>query len=152
MLVARRSSTSNPPLSAARDRRDAHKYVVKTLALQAAKPRDRDAALQEARLLSALKHPNIVLYQESFLSSDGAMLYIAMAYCEGGDLYTRLREQHGVLLPERQVVEWFVQIALALQYLHAKKILHRDLKTQNIFLRRGMIKVGKGNTTLHVAG
>lgn len=38
-----------------------------------------------------------------------------MGYCEGGDLSSRLRSYHGNLLPETQVVEWFVQIALALQ-------------------------------------
>ncbi len=129
-------------MGAARDRRDGHKYVVKTLALGAAAARDRAAALQEAQLLARLKHPNIVAYHESFAVDAGARLCIAMAYCEGGDLHARLRAQHGALLPQRQVVEWFVQIALALQYLHANKILHRDLKTQNIFLRRGMIKVG----------
>lgn len=38
-----------------------------------------------------------------------------MGYCEGGDLSSRLKAQQGCLLPERQVVEWFVQISLALQ-------------------------------------
>nr|KAF6310889.1 NIMA related kinase 4 [Myotis myotis] len=66
-----------------------------------------------------------------------------MGFCEGGDLYRKLKEQKGQLLPESQVVEWFVQIAMALQYLHEKHILHRDLKTQNVFLTRtNIIKVG----------
>uniref|UniRef100_UPI0037E7D349 serine/threonine-protein kinase Nek4 n=1 Tax=Semicossyphus pulcher TaxID=241346 RepID=UPI0037E7D349 len=66
-----------------------------------------------------------------------------MGFCEGGDLYHRLKQQKGDLLAERQVVEWFVQIAMALQYLHERNILHRDLKTQNIFLTKtNIIKVG----------
>ncbi|XP_066900083.1 serine/threonine-protein kinase Nek4 isoform X13 [Kogia breviceps] len=66
-----------------------------------------------------------------------------MGFCEGGDLYRKLKEQKGRLLSESQVVEWFVQIAMALQYLHEKHILHRDLKTQNVFLTRtNIIKVG----------
>uniref|UniRef100_A0A7M4F7A3 non-specific serine/threonine protein kinase n=1 Tax=Crocodylus porosus TaxID=8502 RepID=A0A7M4F7A3_CROPO len=66
-----------------------------------------------------------------------------MGFCEGGDLYHKLKEQKGKLLPETRVVEWFVQIAMALQYLHEKHILHRDLKTQNVFLTRtNIIKVG----------
>ena len=40
-----------------------------------------------------------------------------MGYCEGGDLCTRLKSYRGILLSEHQVVEWFVQIALALQVL-----------------------------------
>ena len=43
------------------------------------------------------------------------ILHIVMGYCEGGDLCSRLKTYHGQLLPETQVVEWFVQIALALQ-------------------------------------
>ncbi|XP_023611440.1 serine/threonine-protein kinase Nek4 isoform X3 [Myotis lucifugus] len=117
-------------------------YVIKKLNLRNASSRERRAAEQEAQLLSQLKHPNIVTYKESWEGGDG-LLYIVMGFCEGGDLYRKLKEQKGQLLPESQVVEWFVQIAMALQYLHEKHILHRDLKTQNVFLTRtNIIKVG----------
>ncbi|XP_071406646.1 serine/threonine-protein kinase Nek4 isoform X2 [Pithys albifrons albifrons] len=117
-------------------------YVIKKLNLRNVSSRERRAAEQEAQLLSQLRHPNIVTYRESWQGQDGH-LYIVMAFCEGGDLYHKLKEQKGKLLPETQVVEWFVQIAMALQYLHEKHILHRDLKTQNIFLTRtNIIKVG----------
>lgn len=125
-----------------RHRRDGRQYVIKTLNLRNASSRERRAAEQEAQLLSQLKHPNIVTYKESWEGGDG-LLYIVMGFCEGGDLYRKLKEQKGQLLPESQVVEWFVQIAMALQYLHEKHILHRDLKTQNVFLTRtNIIKVG----------
>uniref|UniRef100_A0A3Q3KKZ9 non-specific serine/threonine protein kinase n=1 Tax=Monopterus albus TaxID=43700 RepID=A0A3Q3KKZ9_MONAL len=98
-----------------------------------------DRKQQEAQLLSELRHPNIVTYKESWEGGD-CQLYIVMGFCEGGDLYHRLKQQKGELLPERQVVEWFVQIAMALQ---VQNILHRDLKTQNIFLTKtNIIKVG----------
>ncbi|KAB0396550.1 hypothetical protein E2I00_008009, partial [Balaenoptera physalus] len=117
-------------------------YVIKKLNLRNASSRERRAAEQEAQLLSQLKHPNIVTYKESWEGGDG-LLYIVMGFCEGGDLYRKLKEQKGRLLSESQVVEWFVQIAMALQYLHEKHILHRDLKTQNVFLTRtNIIKVG----------
>ncbi|EHH16303.1 hypothetical protein EGK_11567, partial [Macaca mulatta] len=123
-------------------RRDGKQYVIKKLNLRNASSRERRAAEQEAQLLSQLKHPNIVTYKESWEGGDG-LLYIVMGFCEGGDLYQKLKEQKGQLLPENQVVEWFVQIAMALQYLHEKHILHRDLKTQNVFLTRtNIIKVG----------
>uniref|UniRef100_A0AAR2JQ00 Serine/threonine-protein kinase Nek4 n=1 Tax=Pygocentrus nattereri TaxID=42514 RepID=A0AAR2JQ00_PYGNA len=121
---------------------DRKQYVIKKLNLRTSSKRERRAAEQEAQLLSQLKHPNIVTYRESWEGED-CQLYIVMGFCEGGDLYHRLKLQKGELLPERQVVEWFVQIAMALQYLHEKHILHRDLKTQNIFLTRtNIIKVG----------
>ncbi|NXA58818.1 NEK4 kinase, partial [Mohoua ochrocephala] len=129
-------------VSLARHRQDRKQYVIKKLNLRSASGRERRAAEQEAQLLSQLRHPNIVTYRESWQGDDGH-LYIVMGFCEGGDLYHKLKEQKGKLLPENQVVEWFVQIAMALQYLHEKHILHRDLKTQNIFLTRtNIIKVG----------
>ncbi|XP_066101345.1 serine/threonine-protein kinase Nek4 isoform X2 [Saccopteryx bilineata] len=125
-----------------RHRREGKQYVIKKLNLRNASSQERRAAEQEAQLLSQLKHPNIVTYKESWEGGDG-LLYIVMGFCEGGDLYRKLKEQKGQLLPESQVVEWFVQIAMALQYLHEKHILHRDLKTQNVFLTRtNIIKVG----------
>ncbi|XP_077385224.1 serine/threonine-protein kinase Nek4 [Festucalex cinctus] len=123
-------------------RTDRKQYVIKKLNLATSSKRERRAAEQEAQLLSQLRHPNIVTYRESWEGTD-LQLYIVMGFCEGGDLYHRLKQQKGELLPERQVVEWFVQIAMALQYLHERNILHRDLKTQNIFLTRtNIIKVG----------
>lgn len=88
-------------------------YVLKKINLKKASTRERRSAEQEAKLLSKLKHPNIVSYKDCF-EKDG-FLYIAMQYCEGGDLYNKLKEQKGTLLDERQLVEWFVQIAMALQ-------------------------------------
>ena len=67
-------------------------------------------------ILSKLRHPNIVSYKESYQLDDGC-LSIIMGYCEGGDLYTKLKKQakQNEFLEETQVVEWFVQIAMALQ-------------------------------------
>jgi len=70
----------------------------------------------QAQLLSQLRHPNIVSYRESFQDEKG-FLHIVMNFCEGGDLYTKLKahSKDGKILEETQVVEWFVQIAMALQ-------------------------------------
>jgi NIMA (never in mitosis gene a)-related kinase len=77
---------------------------------------DIESAEREAKLLSTLKHPNIVAYIESFRSSDG-FLNIVMAYCEGGDLYTKLKEKKSKKesLTENQIIEWFIQICMAIQ-------------------------------------
>ncbi len=53
-----------------------------------------------------------------------------MEYCDGGDLHGVIAGQKGRLLPEADVLLWFSQVTLAVDYLHARKILHRDLKTQ----------------------
>ena len=91
-----------------------------------ASKRERKAAEQEAKLLSKLRHPNIVSYKDSFETGEG-FLYIAMGYCEGGDLYNKLKEQKGTALEERQVVEWFVQIAMALQVRFSNDFIFKQI-------------------------
>lgn len=76
-----------------------------------------------------MKHPNIVTYKESWEGGDG-LLYIVMGFCEGGDLNRKLKEQKGQLLPESQVVEWFVQIAMALQVLSHPCLLRAPVQQE----------------------
>ena len=86
----------------------------------------------EVAVLSRLRSPNIVAYVESF-HHRGA-LCIVMEYADGGDLEKTLQKRRGRLLPEDMVLDWFIQICLALKYVHNRKILHRDLKPANIML------------------
>jgi len=102
-------------------------------------------AANEVRVLSTLKHPYIIKYRESFV--EGGLLCIVTDYAERGSLYTTIHMQRrvGDLFPEELVLLWFVQLSLALKHLHDRRILHRDLKTQNIFLtgqKSGTVKLG----------
>ena len=66
-----------------------------------------------------------------------------MEYCEGGDLYNRINKQRGKLMAESVVLSYFVQVCRAVQFIHDRKILHRDIKSQNIFItRRRTVKLG----------
>jgi NIMA (never in mitosis gene a)-related kinase len=98
----------------------------------------------EVKLLSKLKHPNIVSYIESFYSTD-FYLNIAMNYCAGGDLHSRILDvkEKNQSLTEAQITEWFIQICMALQHIHGKHIIHRDLKAANVFLTENdVVKLG----------
>jgi NIMA (never in mitosis gene a)-related kinase len=53
-----------------------------------------------------------------------------MDYCDGGDLHSRIQAQRGILFTEDQILDWFVQITLALKHVHDRKVLHRDIKSQ----------------------
>jgi NIMA (never in mitosis gene a)-related kinase 1/4/5 len=65
-----------------------------------------------------------------------------MDYADGGDLQTKVQCQRNYF-PEFQIIDWFTQICLAIKYIHDRKIIHRDLKSQNIFLmRNNTIKLG----------
>ena len=59
-----------------------------------------------------------------------------MEYCEGGDLYDKITDQCGTLFHEEIILDWLSQISAALLFCHERnpKIIHRDIKTSNIFL------------------
>jgi NIMA (never in mitosis gene a)-related kinase len=57
-----------------------------------------------------------------------------MDYADGGDLANKIKEARGVYFKESLVLDWFTQMALALKHCHDRKIIHRDLKSQNIFM------------------
>ncbi|XP_072479454.1 serine/threonine-protein kinase Nek1 isoform X12 [Notamacropus eugenii] len=124
-----------------KSREDCKQYVIKEINISRMSSKEREESRREVEVLANMKHPNIVLYRESF--EENGSLYIVMDYCEGGDLYKRINAQKGVLFPEDQIMDWFVQICLALKHVHDRKILHRDIKSQNIFLTKdGTIQLG----------
>ncbi len=59
-----------------------------------------------------------------------------MEYCEVGDLASHIKQKakKGETFTEEEILNWFIQICIALDYIHGRKILHRDIKSQNIFL------------------
>uniref|UniRef100_A0A8C8S6W1 non-specific serine/threonine protein kinase n=1 Tax=Pelusios castaneus TaxID=367368 RepID=A0A8C8S6W1_9SAUR len=116
-------------------------YVIKEINICKMSNKEREESRREVAVLANMKHPNIVLYRESF--EENGCLYIVMDYCEGGDLFRRINAQKGILFSEDQIMDWFVQICLALKHVHDRKILHRDIKSQNIFLTKdGTIQLG----------
>lgn len=118
-------------------------YVIKEINLRQMSVRDRDASRKEVSLLSKMKHPNIVAFYKSFYDRNN--LYIVMEYCDAGDLMNRIQMQRGRVFTEQQIINWFVQICLGLKHIHDRKILHRDIKSQNIFLTDGGQKVKLGD-------
>jgi NIMA (never in mitosis gene a)-related kinase len=83
------------------------------------------------RLVSSLSHPHIVSCRDCWVEK-GVYVCIVTGYCEGGDVADLLRRAQGRLFSEGRLIKWFVQILLALQYLHKHKVLHRDLKVGSL--------------------
>ena len=101
-------------------------------------------ALEEARVLSRLQHPNVIRYYDSFVDRRGRLCLVT-SFCPGGDLANEVAKarEAGAPIPEARVLTWLAQLAAALEYLHAKHVLHRDLKPQNVFIGRGgVLRVG----------
>ena len=119
--------------------------ILKKIDVSTMSKQHRTEAATEVSVLKKLMHPYIISYRDSFL--DGSLLCIIMDFAEQGDLYRVIerRKKSGTLLPETLVMRWFTQIVLALKHMHERHILHRDLKTQNIFLTgsgQGNVKLG----------
>lgn len=101
---------------------------------------DREEVTNEIRVLSMLNHPNIVSYYGSFYE-DG-IINVVMEFADGGSLYHHIQKATKPFL-EVEVLNYVVQIFLALQHMHSKNVLHRDMKSRNIFLTKaGRIKLG----------
>ncbi|CAM9944509.1 unnamed protein product, partial [Phaeothamnion confervicola] len=121
-------------------------FVMKVVKYTTLDAKVKVEAMREVNVLRSLRHPNIVAFQEGFRTDGGAKLCIVMEFCECGDLGQQIdrANKNDVWLPSKRILDWFLQLCLALKYLHQKRILHRDLKPQNAFLtdRHRVVKLG----------
>ncbi|XP_074661631.1 serine/threonine-protein kinase Nek8-like [Tubulanus polymorphus] len=103
---------------------------------------ERQLALNEVKVLALLDHPNIISYYDSF-EEDGVLM-IEMEYADGGTLCQFLAQQaQDKPLEEKQILSMFQQMVAAIRHIHEHNILHRDLKTANVFLtKEGVVKMG----------
>ncbi|XP_010833267.1 PREDICTED: serine/threonine-protein kinase Nek11 isoform X5 [Bison bison bison] len=116
--------------------------VLKEICIGELNPNETVQATLEAQLLSKLNHPAIVKFHANFVEQD--KFCIITEYCEGRDLDCKIQEykEAGKTFPESQIIEWFIQLLLGVDYMHERKILHRDLKSKNIFLKNNKLKIG----------
>uniref|UniRef100_A0A4X1V4R1 Serine/threonine-protein kinase Nek11 n=1 Tax=Sus scrofa TaxID=9823 RepID=A0A4X1V4R1_PIG len=116
--------------------------VLKEISVGELNPNETVQANLEAQLLSKLDHPAIVKFHASFVEQDN--FCIITEYCEGRDLDYKIQEykEAGRTFPESQIIEWFIQLLLGVDYMHERRILHRDLKSKNIFLKNNLLKIG----------
>ena len=109
---------------------------------------DAQKVLVEASALSRLDHPNVIKYFASF--GEEATVCILMEYAARGDLATIMAARWDaagaageVELPEAEMMGWFVQLSEGLAHVHAMRVLHRDLKLENVFVAAdGEAKIG----------
>jgi len=120
----------------ARDRRLGREVALKRLPDNL---RDHPTAVQlflrEARAAASLNHPNIVTVHDADQEND--TFFITMELLEGDPLHVILRRA-GRLSP-RDCARLGVQICTGLEYAHERRIVHRDIKTSNLFFTRGKV-------------
>lgn len=115
-------------------------YAIKKINFNIISKKDKESIENEVKLLENVCHPNIVSYKESYLDNDN-FFNIVMEYCEGGDAYSEIRK-HKSNFSENLIIDYIIQICLSLNYIHDLQVLHRDLKTENLFFKDRKIKIG----------
>lgn len=102
----------------------------------------------EIKLHQSLSHPNIVRYVDFHRQGDKS-LYIILELLEGGSLYDLLKRYS--IFPEQLAAQYAYQVLLALEYLHDRDILHRDIKGANVLLSKdGYCKLADFGLALHI--
>jgi non-specific serine/threonine protein kinase/NIMA (never in mitosis gene a)-related kinase len=104
----------------ARNKLENKNYAIKRINFQDIAEKDKNNIENEVKLLKELRHPNIVSYKDSFLDKDN-YYNIVMIYCDGGDIYSKIKSQKKENFPEEDILNWLVQLCLALSYIHDKK-------------------------------
>lgn len=98
------------------------------------KPVSSTMIKKEVEALGGLKHKHVVKLVDAIAQSEEQRLIVVMEYLAGGELYDYWRRFEQRRMPEREVAEIMLQMAQALDYCHGMKIIHRDIKFQNVIL------------------
>jgi len=118
-------------------KQDQNEYVMKSVRIAELGPTEQDEAINEVKLLASLDYTHVVRYYDSFVEK--GTLYIVMEFCNQGDLQRmikRYKDKGESSLPEKRIWSIFLQIVLGLHYIHKRRVLHRDMKSANVFLKK----------------
>ena len=129
---------------------DKKTYALKKVKLQSLSDKEKQNALNEVRILASVKSTFVISYKEAFIDEADKSLCIVMEYADKGDLYQKITQfkKIGCLMEEIDIWKIFIQMTKGLKALHDLKILHRDLKSANIFLfSDGSAKIGDLNVS-----
>ena len=126
-----------------KNRVDGKLYALKEIDLYNLNPRDQKAAHGEVTFLKVLKGPTIIKFHENF--ANGELISIVMEYCSNGNLDQLIQQRivSRCKFSTDQILRTLAHIVMAVLAMHNKNILHRDIKTQNIFItENGICKLG----------
>ena len=125
-------------------------YALKKVKLLNLSEKEKENALNEVRILASVKSNYVVSYKEAFFDEKDRTLCIVMEFADKGDLYQKIVEhkKKSIFFDESTVWHIFIQLVKGLKSLHDLNILHRDLKSANVFLfSNGEAKIGDLNVS-----
>ena len=120
--------------------------VIKQIPLTDLSEEEKKDTFNEVLILKKVNHSNIIKFLDVFKTSKPInTLNIVTEYADDGDLSQKIELLKKKKSPfsEKEILNYLTQICLALNHIHKKKIIHRDLKSGNIFLTKsGLVKLG----------
>ena len=125
-------------------------YALKKVRLSNLTEKERTNSLNEVRILASVKSKYVISYKEAFFDEKDSTLGIVMEFADNGDLYQKIVEYKKTKKYFEEIDIWkiFIQLVKGLKSLHDLKILHRDLKSANVFLfKNGNAKLGDLNVS-----
>lgn len=129
---------------------DGDYYALKKVKILNLSAKERENALNEVRILASIRNPYIVSYKEAFIDEDQQALCIVMEFADDGDVFQKIIEHQKkkTYFAEDFIWKVFINVVRALKSLHDLKIMHRDLKSANVFLaKKGIAKLGDMNVS-----
>jgi NIMA (never in mitosis gene a)-related kinase len=129
---------------------DGNTYALKKVKLLKLSEKEKENSLNEVRILASVKSNFVISYKEAFFEEKDSSLAIVMEYADKGDLYQKITQhkKRAVFFEESDIWRILIQLIKGLKALHDLKILHRDLKSANVFLfSDGSAKLGDLNVS-----
>ena len=117
-------------------------YALKSVTMDKLTKKEQQNSVNEVRILASVSHPNVIGYREAFWDDKNQTLNIVMEYADDGDLQTKIQQmkKNFGVFEEETIWSYAIQMIEGLKALHDKKIMHRDLKSANIFLAKNISK------------
>ena len=125
-------------------------YALKKVKIENLSKKEKENSLNEVRILASVRSPYIISYKESFIDEIDQTLCIVMEFADDGDLFQKitLYEKTHLYFEEDEAWKLFIQITKGLRDLHEYNILHRDMKSANVFMfKNGKVKLGDLNVS-----
>jgi len=125
-------------------------YALKKVKLLNLSEKEKENSLNEVRILASVKSNFVVSYKEAFFDEKDNTLCIVMEFADRGDLFQKIVEhkKSAKFFEESDIWRIFIQLVKGLKALHDLKILHRDMKSANVFLfSNGSAKLGDLNVS-----
>ena len=149
-LISKLGEGSYSTVYKVRRKADLKMYALKKVKLNNLTEKEKQNALNEIRILASIKSEHVISYKEAFVEEKDKILCLVMEFANKGDLFQKITYYKQMQKSFEEIEIWriLIQILQGLKCLHDHKILHRDLKSANIFLfNNNLAKIGDLNVS-----